>query len=88
MAKKHGVAIVYDESEDVPAIDEATAGFSYARFMTSRPDEEAGVSAGELDAIAKRAKAWTKRGEVFVYFISGAKERNPAAAKALIAKFG
>ena len=29
---------------------------------------------------------WAKRGDVFIYMISGAKVRNPAAAKALIAK--
>ena len=33
---------------------------------------------------AKRAKEWAKRGDVFVYFISGAKVRAPAAAQALI----
>ena len=27
---------------------------------------------------------WAKKGDVFVYFISGAKVRNPAAAQALI----
>ena len=30
------------------------------------------------------AKAWAKRGDVFIYFISGAKVRAPAAAQALI----
>ena len=34
--------------------------------------------------LAKRAKAWAKKGDAFVYFISGAKVRNPAAAQALI----
>ncbi|MFN4069321.1 MAG: DUF72 domain-containing protein, partial [Brevundimonas aurantiaca] len=29
---------------------------------------------------------WAERGEVFAYFISGAKVRNPAAAMALIAQ--
>ena len=36
------------------------------------------------DKWAKRTKAWAKKGDVFVYFISGAKVRNPATAQALI----
>jgi len=39
-----------------------------------------------LDAWAKKAKDWAKNGDAFVYFISGAKVRNPAAAQALMAK--
>jgi len=31
---------------------------------------------------AQRTRAWAKRGDAFVYFISGAKEHNPAAAEA------
>jgi uncharacterized protein YecE (DUF72 family) len=42
------------------------------------------MTAGELEAIAEQAKAWARRGDVFAYFISGAKVRNPAAAQALI----
>ena len=33
---------------------------------------------------AKTARDWEKIGEVFLYFISGAKERNPAAAMAML----
>ena len=44
------------------------------------------MTAAELEAVADQAKAWAERGEVFAYFISGAKVRNPAAAQALIAK--
>ena len=43
-----------------------------------------GYKPAELDKWAKRAKAWAKKGDAFVYFISGAKVRNPAAAQALI----
>ena len=84
-----GAAIVYavdDEEPTWPQIDEATADFRYARLMSSREDEPTGMTAAELDGVAKQAKAWAKRGDVFAYFISGAKVRNPAAAQALIAK--
>ena len=89
LARKHGVAIVYavdDEAPDWPRIDEATADFSYARLMSSREDLETGVSDTELEGFAKQARDWSRRGDVFAYFISGAKVRNPAAAQALIAK--
>ena len=84
LARKHGVAIVYAKDEDFPEIDQPTAGFTYARLMASREDLETGVSAKELAGFAKQARAWAKRGDVFAYFISGAKLRNPAAAQALI----
>lgn len=89
LAAKYNVAIVYaenDENPDWPRIDAPTADFTYARLMTSRPDEPTGMTSDELDGIAKKAKGWAQRGDVFAYFISGAKERNPAAAMALIEK--
>ena len=52
--------------------------------MSSREDEPTGMTAGELDDVAKRAKNWAATGDVFAYFIAGAKVRNPAAAMALI----
>ena len=56
--------------------------------MASREDIETGVTAAELAGFAKQARAWAKRGDVFAYFISGAKVRNPAAAQALIKRLG
>lgn len=89
LARKYGAAVVYavdDEEPTWPQIDEATADFTYARLMSSREDEPTGMTSGELDAVAKQARGWAERGDVFAYFISGAKVRNPAAAQALIAK--
>ena len=54
--------------------------------MSSREDEPTGMTSEELDRIAARTRDWAKRGDVFAYFIAGAKVRNPAAAQALIAK--
>jgi uncharacterized protein YecE (DUF72 family) len=88
LARKHGVAVVYAKDEDFPEIDQHTADFTYARLMASREDMETGVTDAELDGFAKQARAWAKTGDVFAYFISGAKVRNPAAAQALIAKIG
>lgn len=89
LAAKYGCAIVYAEDEEAPEwprIDQPTADFTYARLMSSREDEPTGMTSAELDAVAKRAKGWAERGDVFAYFIAGAKVRNPAAAQALIAK--
>ena len=89
LAAKYGAAIVYavdDEEPTWPQIDEPTADFTYARLMSSREDEPTGMTSGALDAVAQQTRAWAERGEVFAYFISGAKVRNPAAAQALIAR--
>lgn len=88
LARKHDAAIVYALDEDFPEIDVATADFAYARVMSSREDLEAGVTPEELQTYAKQARGWAERGDAYVYFISGAKVRNPAAARALIAALG
>lgn len=84
LARRHRVAIVCADHETYPAIDEPTADFAYARVMRSKARLKAGYSPRELDEWAKRCEVWKKRGDVCLYFISGAKERNPAAAQALI----
>ena len=85
LARSHGAAIVYAQGEDVPEIDSATASFTYARIMLAREELATGYTPAEITALAKRARAWSKHGDVFCYFISGAKVRNPAAAQALMA---
>lgn len=91
LAAKYGCAIVFaedDEAPEWPRIDQPTADFTYARMMSSKPDEPTGMTSAELDGIAKQTRDWAKRGDVFAYFIAGAKVRNPAAAMALIEKLG
>lgn len=125
LARRHGVAVVYADSDEHPAIADDTAGFVYARLMRSSEDEPAGYPAAALAAWAERARVWAeggtpedlptiddegrpgkggpgkggpvkdgarkgagKRRPVFVYFISGAKVRNPAAAEALMERLG
>ena len=91
LAAKYGAAIVYavdDEAPEWPRIDRDTADFKYARLMSSRADEPTGMTSAELDGIVQQTRDWAKRGDVFAYFIAGAKLRNPAAAQALIKKLG
>lgn len=84
LAGKYNAAIVYADHADFPEIDAPTADFIYARLMRTVAGVKTGYKPSQLDGWAKKAKAWAKRGDVFVYFISGAKERAPAAAQALI----
>ncbi len=84
LARQYNAAIVFADDDDFPEIDEPTSDFTYARLMRTRPGVKTGYKPAELDGWAKRARAWAKRGDVFVYFISGAKERDPAAAQSLI----
>jgi uncharacterized protein YecE (DUF72 family) len=84
LARRHKVAVVYADHDRFPTIDEPTADFTYARLMRTREDEATGYDAKELTRWTKQAKTWAERGDAFVYFISGAKQRNPAAAQALI----
>ena len=88
LVRKHGVAIVFADDDTFPKIDGPTADFSYARLMRSEEDEATGYPAKALDGWAKQSAEWAKRGDAFVYFISGAKVRNPAAAQALIERVG
>jgi uncharacterized protein YecE (DUF72 family) len=85
LARRHNVAIVFADDDDFPAIDEPTADFTYARLMRTKEDIATGYAAADLTRWAKCARDWAKRGDVFAYFISGAKVRAPAAAQALIA---
>ena len=84
LCRKYNAAIVYAQDDEFPEIDEPTADFTYARLMKAEEKIKTGYKPADLDKWAKRAKGWAKRGDVFVYFISGAKVRNPAAAQALI----
>jgi uncharacterized protein YecE (DUF72 family) len=84
LARRYSVATVFADDDEFPVLDEATADFTYARLMRTKEEIATGYPPRDLDKWAKQARAWAKRGEVFIYFISGAKVRAPAAAKALI----
>ncbi|HEX8056601.1 MAG TPA: DUF72 domain-containing protein [Novosphingobium sp.] len=87
LCREAGVAVVYAEAEKYPRFDEQTADFTYARIQNAREELEAGYADAELDRLADQARAWAKGGrDVFLFFISGDKVRNPAAAMALIAR--
>lgn len=88
LAKAAGAAIVRADHDEYPLIEADTADFTYARLMQSVEDEPAGYAPDALDDWAERARGWAKTGDAFVYVISGAKIRAPAAAQSLIARLG
>ncbi|MFZ2028778.1 MAG: DUF72 domain-containing protein [Vitreimonas sp.] len=84
LARERNIAVVTVESEKHPLIAEPTANFAYARLELTQSDEPTGYAKPALKKWAKTARDWEKGGDVFLYFISGAKERNPAAAIAML----
>jgi len=107
LAREHGMATVFTDSDEHPSFADVTADFVYARLMRTRSDIATGYTGDELQAWARRCREWAAGGEpddlphaeesqpapqrprdVFVFFISAAKERNPAAAMALLRQLG
>lgn len=84
MAKDAGVAIVLADHDSHPAIYGHDVGFSYRRLMRSETNEPSGYSTAGIERWTEDARALARKGDVFTFFISGAKERNPAAAQAMI----
>ena len=91
LAQRHGCTTVHADSDTYPAIADAGSDLAYLRLMRSQADCLTGYPPEALQKWADGARAWIAKGpqrEVFIYFISGAKERNPAAAKEMLRLFG
>ena len=86
LARKHEVAIVEAGDSEHPRIQARTAPFSYLRVMGTKESSPKGYTPAALKRWGEHAKTLSREGDVFFYFISGAKERNPQAARALIAQ--
>ncbi len=85
LAESRGMAIVHSDHPEYPLIEADTADFVYARVMKAQEDIEQGYGDSELDRWTAKAKSWAADGrDVYLFFISGAKVRNPAAARAVI----
>lgn len=85
MAAQAGAAVVYADHDEYPALRGHDVGFSYARLMRTREEEPSGYDAKAIDRWATLAREEAVKGDAFLFFISGAKVRAPAAAQALIA---
>ncbi len=84
LLEKHGCALVCSDAEDWPMPDVETAGFAYARLQESSASYKAGYAPKALDEWAGTLRDWARKRDVYAFFISGAKERDPLAARALI----
>lgn len=103
LARRHGIATVFTDSDDYPSMADVTGDFVYVRTMRTQAHEPQGCSPQALAAVAASAQAWREGAEpagvprvepavqaaaprdVFLLFISAAKEKAPAAAMGLIA---
>ena len=102
LAKAANAAIVFADSDKFPEIEEPTADFTYARLQRCAEEIPTGYDGPALDRWAERARGGEGgggrfvliksgaqgRGDVYVFFISGAKVRAPAAAMALQQRLG
>ncbi|HUQ12235.1 MAG TPA: DUF72 domain-containing protein [Steroidobacteraceae bacterium] len=85
IAGQHEVAIIEAGDSEYPRIQARTAPFSYLRVMGAKAGQAKGYAPAALTKWRKHAETLASDGDVYFYFISGAKERNPLAARALIA---
>lgn len=107
IARKHGVAIVYEDDAKHPGFADLTSTFVYVRLRRGVASCPTGYSLPALKKWSLRAQLWASGKEptdlprvaalrrraavprdVFIYFINGAKERAPAAARKLISLTG
>jgi uncharacterized protein YecE (DUF72 family) len=84
LAREHEVAVVEAGDSEYPCIEARTAPFSYLRVMGTKASLPKGYTPAALARWRDHAQTLAKDGDVFFYFISGAKERNPLAAQELI----
>jgi uncharacterized protein YecE (DUF72 family) len=85
---KHGATVVYVEDDEFPKIRHEGSSFAVARLMQTKSDQAAGYPRAEIDRFAKMFADWSRSQDVYAFFISGAKERNPAAAMKLLDGLG
>ena len=91
LAHRHGCATVHADSDEYPGIADSGTDLAYLRLMRSAPDVATGYHEAAIAQWAEGARAWVAKGprrEVFAFFISGAKERAPAAAMAMLRHLG
>jgi uncharacterized protein YecE (DUF72 family) len=85
LVEKHEVAVVEAGDSVYPRIQARSASFSYLRVMGTKASAPKGYTPATIKKWRDHAQALAKTGDVYFYFISGAKERNPLAARELIA---
>jgi uncharacterized protein YecE (DUF72 family) len=79
LCRAAGVAIVYADSADYPAIADVTADFVYARLENAVENESAGYAPAALDTWAKAARLWAEGGapEGLPYVVANPPKKTP-----------
>jgi len=85
LAGEHQVAVVEAGDSEYPRIQARSAPFSYLRVMGAKASAPKGYPPAALARWREHAQTLARDGDVYFYFISGAKQRNPLAAMALLA---
>lgn len=88
LARRHKVAVVEAGDSEYPRIQARTAPFSYLRIMGTQASAPKGYTPAALRRWRDRAAELARDGDVYLYVISGAKQRNPLAARELIGSLG
>jgi len=84
LLRAHSVALVIVESGKQSLRCDVTADFVYARLQMNDATAPEGYNSDALDRWAKQFKAWSKKLDCYVYFISGDKARAPDSAMSLL----
>ena len=84
LAREAGAAVGLADHAEYPAIKGHDVGFTYMRLMQTHADEATGYRNSAIATWAAKARDAATAGDVFAFFISGAKEKNPSAAEAMI----
>jgi uncharacterized protein YecE (DUF72 family) len=84
LARAHRVAVVEAGDSAYPRIEARSGAFSYLRVMGTKAGAPKGYPPAALTRWREHAQTLARDGDVFLYFISGAKQRNPQAALALL----
>jgi uncharacterized protein YecE (DUF72 family) len=88
LAREQEVAVVESGDSEYPRIQVRSAAFSYLRVMGAKASAPKGYTPAALTKWRTHAQELARSGDVYFYFISGAKVRNPHAARALIGALG
>ncbi|MDH5824595.1 DUF72 domain-containing protein [Luteimonas sp. RD2P54] len=86
LARQHRLPTVFTDSPDYPSFADLTGDFVYARLMRSRERVASGYPDDELDAWARRARAWAAGGAPEDLPTIGA-ERPPARPREVFVYF-
>ena len=62
LARRHGVATVFTDSDDYPSFADVTGGFVYVRTMRTESSLPLGCAPQALDQIAACARMWRDGG--------------------------